>query len=228
MKICSYVVKRDTGLAPNPFWGYCSLAVCTPNHQRARLIPGDWLVGNSPVGYGQRLVYAMQIDEVLDFDAYFRDPKFSLKKPKPNGTFKERVGDNFYFRKGDKWKRLPFALHSDEASFHKDLGKDLRGSPVFVGQHYYYFGDRRIPFPDKFNAIVRRRQGIKYTEGRLAGNFVRWLKQYHRPGLIGRPLDQPNCLRNCRGKAAGISCKSDAAFRSCNKPLKGNAGSLKE
>jgi hypothetical protein len=125
-------------------------------------------------------------------------------------------------------KKLPSEFHNDQLSFKKDLGKDGLGGPVFVGQHYYYFGDRRIPFPDKFNAIVRRRQGIKYTEGRLAAGFVQWLKQHHRPGLIGCPLDQPNRLRNCRGKAAGISGKRDAAFRSCNKPLKGNAGSLKE
>jgi Nucleotide modification associated domain 2 len=32
MKVYSYVVRCDTGFAPNPFWGYCTLAACTPNH----------------------------------------------------------------------------------------------------------------------------------------------------------------------------------------------------
>jgi hypothetical protein len=32
-KLRSYIVRVDTGLAPNPFWGFCTLALCTPNHQ---------------------------------------------------------------------------------------------------------------------------------------------------------------------------------------------------
>ena len=32
-----YIAVLDTGLAPNPFWGYCTLAVCTPNHMGIRL-----------------------------------------------------------------------------------------------------------------------------------------------------------------------------------------------
>ena len=36
-RLCSYVVRHDKGLAPNPFWGYCTLAVCTPNHAGVRL-----------------------------------------------------------------------------------------------------------------------------------------------------------------------------------------------
>jgi hypothetical protein len=227
MKICSYVIKRDTGFAPNPFWGYCSLAICTPNHQRARLFPGDWIVGNSPVSDGQRLVYAMQIDDVLDFDAYFRDPRFKKKKPNPQGTFEEQVGDNFYYREGTEWKKLPSAFHYDKSSRDKDLGKDCRGRPVFVGQHYYYFGDKRIPFPNAFKEIVWGRRGIKYTEGRLAAGFVRWLRQNHRTGLIGRPLDQPNHLSDCGGRATGISGKGDAASFCCGRAPKGCAGTRK-
>src|SRR3569833_2727055 len=41
MKLCSYIVREDTGLAPNPFWGTCTLAVCTPNHQGSRIGVGD-------------------------------------------------------------------------------------------------------------------------------------------------------------------------------------------
>ena len=32
MKICTYTMTSDTGFAPNPFYGYCTLAACTPNH----------------------------------------------------------------------------------------------------------------------------------------------------------------------------------------------------
>ncbi|MFC1451894.1 hypothetical protein ACFLSJ_00955 [Verrucomicrobiota bacterium] len=35
-KICSYVMTTDTGFAPDPFHGRCTLAACTPNHVNAR------------------------------------------------------------------------------------------------------------------------------------------------------------------------------------------------
>ena len=31
---------HDTGFAPNPFWGYCTLAVCTPNHMGVQTSEG--------------------------------------------------------------------------------------------------------------------------------------------------------------------------------------------
>lgn len=80
MRLCSYVVVCDTGFAPNPFWGLCTLAACTPNHQSLQLKRGDWLLGNSSAKEGHQLIYAMRVSEVLDFDQYYRDPRFEQKK----------------------------------------------------------------------------------------------------------------------------------------------------
>src|SRR3972149_2464014 len=98
MKICSHVITNDTGLAPNPFHGYCTTALCTPSHMNARLKLGDWLIGNSIRDDGNRLVYAMHIAEVLSMDEYFHDSGFHAKKPKASGALDEQCGDNFYFR----------------------------------------------------------------------------------------------------------------------------------
>ena len=34
MKLYSHIFTADTGLAPNPFHGYCTSALCTPSHSR--------------------------------------------------------------------------------------------------------------------------------------------------------------------------------------------------
>jgi len=81
MKLCSHVIKHDCGLAPNPFHGYCTTALCTPSHMRARLEEGDWLIGVSPRRDGNRLVYAMRISECLSMNEYFHDERFESKKP---------------------------------------------------------------------------------------------------------------------------------------------------
>ena len=70
MRLCSYIVSYDAGFAPNPFWDYCTLAVCTPNHQGCTSIKGDWFIGVSPKDRGNQLIYAMQISEKMDFDEY--------------------------------------------------------------------------------------------------------------------------------------------------------------
>ncbi len=81
MKLYSYVVRNDLGLAPNPFWGYCTLAVCTPNHMGVKAEKDDWIIGTSPVSQGSKLVYAMQIFERLSFEAYYADERFVKKNP---------------------------------------------------------------------------------------------------------------------------------------------------
>ena len=44
MKLSAYIVSTDAGLAPNPFWGVCTLAVCKPRIRRfAEVGPGDLL-----------------------------------------------------------------------------------------------------------------------------------------------------------------------------------------
>lgn len=54
-KLLKYVMTSDSGLAPNPYFGVCSLALCTPNHMNAKLKPGDWIVGHSCKATGHRL-----------------------------------------------------------------------------------------------------------------------------------------------------------------------------
>lgn len=189
MKLCTHVIKADTGLAPNPFHGYCTSAICTPSHMNAGLERGDWLIGNSDRADGNRLVYAMRISEVLDMDDYFRDARFQAKKPNPAGTPQEQCGDNFYYKDNGRWRRLPSRFHNTPEAFKKDLGKHLTGRPVFVSQQFYYFGENPVAIPSRLERIVRKVQGIQYTDGHLADDFMIWLEANHAPGIHGTPRD---------------------------------------
>lgn len=189
MKLCSYVIKADSGLAPNPFHGFCTNALCTPSHMNAKLHPGDWLIGNSPKSDGNRLVYAMRIAEVLHMDDYFNDSRFQAKKPNPLGSSQDQCGDNFYYLDHGQWKRLPSRFHNSPTSFLQDVGKNRAGRPVFVANHFYYFGDRRVAIPDRLSRVIRGVQGIQYTEGHLVDDFLLWLVANHEPGVLGRPKD---------------------------------------
>lgn len=192
MKLLKYVMTTDSGLAPNPFFNVCSLALCTPNHMNARLEPGDWVVAHSSAATGQKLVYAMRLTKVLDMQSYFTS--YPQKRPVPTGTYEQQCGDNLYFREGDRWARIPSAEHNSVDCFVAD-----RGRPVFLSEgeeNYWYFGAggtlRELEgFADRFPWLIKDRQGFSYIydEQRIAA-FVSWLHAFGKRGLIGKPRDR--------------------------------------
>ena len=97
VKLYSYIVTVDAGFAPNPFWGYCTLACCKPAIRRTATV-GDWIVGLSSKGKGHKIIYAMKVAEVIPFKEYYRDKRFAAKKPKNFSTGKTKIecGDNIY------------------------------------------------------------------------------------------------------------------------------------
>jgi hypothetical protein len=187
MNLCSCVVVKDRGLAPNPFWGYCTLAVCTPNHMGIQAQNGDWFIGTTTAIRGNKLVYAMQVSEVLPFERYYTDPRFDKKKPVVKGTWRQRCGDNIYY-KGDtgKWKQHPTLYHRDQ----KTIAKDLKHPYVFIAEHFYYFGDKAVEIPLEFKDLIWGRRGCKceHTPEVIKG-FLNWLQTNYRPGIHGKPFD---------------------------------------
>ena len=189
MKLYSHVVTNDTGLAPNPFHGYCTTALCTPSHQRAKLTKGDWLIGNSQKSDGNRLVYAMRISQKLSMNQYFHTARYDAKKPKPEGRPEEQCGDNIYYQEADTvWKRVPSRFHNTRACFVQDVGTDLMGRPVFVAEHFYYFGSKRVPIPRDLGGVICRGQSV-HDKSELADQFVQWLEAKYQPGIHGTPRD---------------------------------------
>lgn len=82
MKFFSYIVDRDFGFAPNPFFGYCTLADCKPRTRKSAQI-GDVIFGLAGAKYRKantkKIIYAMQVTEILSFNEYFNDPRFEFK-----------------------------------------------------------------------------------------------------------------------------------------------------
>ena len=95
----SYIVTRDFGFAPNPFPPYCTLATCKPVIRSHAKID-DWVLGvgsaaqNSTMNH--RLIYAMQVQEILTYDEYWNDERFYYKRAVMNGSKRQNYGDNFY------------------------------------------------------------------------------------------------------------------------------------
>ena len=200
MALHSYVVRYDSGFAPNPFYGYCTLATCKPRI-RAGAEVGDWIVGSGSklAGASQegRLVYAMRVGEALTWDQYSADPRFRSKQPFRRGSRKQTCGDNIYFRHtaDSPWQQRDSFHSSADGSAHPDhVNRDTGVDRVLVGQEFVYMGGHGPFLPDLCDSNGRSicKQGIghaKFEDPMLIAAFEAWLSELGATGFMGAPFE---------------------------------------
>ncbi|MBM3462501.1 MAG: hypothetical protein FJX76_10405 [Armatimonadetes bacterium] len=195
MKVYSYIVVSDSGFAPNPFHGVCTLACCKPMIRKGASV-GDIIVGMT--SRGERIVYAMKVSKVLDFADYWTGVQYTTKRPKMDtGRALDRCGDNIY-------EPVAFGEFRQWASFHSNkdgteniehLRHDLDGEKVLLAQRFAYFGQSgplvpcpilsdnvmlSLPIPDKSSPI--RYQDVTlggYSLGPVVSDLTRGKKKPH-------------------------------------------------
>ncbi len=169
-RVFSYFVAHDAGFAPNPFFGYCTLACSKPQIRRAAQ-PGDWIAGLMRNGGGTRVVHAMLVAEKLTFDDYWGDPRFADKQPDLAARHVERyAGDNIYEPLGrGRYRQLPSAHTLDH--MHRDLG----GKYVLVSDEFAYFGRNAIVLPPESDWLAAPSGIACHTEPRTIEAFASFI-----------------------------------------------------
>jgi hypothetical protein len=190
MRLFAYKLAVDSGFAPNPFHGWCTLATCKPQI-RLRKREGDWIAGFTskqlnadPVGH-ERLIYLMRVDEKIGLEDYFRDPRFAAKKPRmDSAACIDLVGDNIYDRVGGRWVQLPNRSHGG-----RDIKKDTDGRCVLISRTFSYFGSRPLEIPPEVRPQVPRGQsphGVRTADANRAQALVDYVMA-RRPRRIPKP-----------------------------------------
>lgn len=199
MRIYSYIIARDFGFAPNPFYGYCTLATCKPKIRKGARV-GDWVMGTGAkkrYDLAGHVVYAMRVDEVLDFDGYWVDPRFQSKKPLLNGSLKQLYGDNIYHKRGRLWiqEDSHHSLSGGRPNL-KNIERDTGTNRVLISRNFVYLGERAIEIPARLlhhtptnEKLCCTTQGYRVVHEPLADSFRRWLKKVGPWGLSGMPLE---------------------------------------
>jgi hypothetical protein len=166
VKLYSHVVDHDTGFAPNPDGGLCTLCLCKFREHREgkRNIvemakEGDWVIGTGgaskrSAGHG-KLVYAMRVDEKPTREEYYRRFRKTRVDSKPP--------------RDDFEKHEQFAL---------------------VSRHFYYFGTNAIDIPKTFK-LEKKGPGYRSDFGPAdIRRIVEWLERTNEPGKRGEPCDR--------------------------------------
>jgi len=200
VRLFVYVVADDSGFAPNPFFGHCTLATCKPRI-RGTAREGDWIagVGSVPRGQEGKLVYAMRVAERMDFDEYWADPRFAAKRPNLDGDRRQRCGDNIYRRDPatGEWIQEPGGHSNDDGTPDcRHVRTDTSEPWGLVGGDFAYCGADAVDIPSRF----RPWQGKVYFSrirghrcklpDELRDGFVEWLEELaaETGGLAGEPL----------------------------------------
>jgi Zn-dependent metalloprotease len=211
MRIFSYIVAHDYGLAPNPFWGTMSLTVCKPVIRRTAEV-GDWIIGTGSknvVGkdgkhkdYSGKLVFAMKVDKIMslkDYDEECCKPNSELRYKRPHfhllkNDWRHKVGDCIY-NYSEMLNGVPALrkmIHMEE-----DKETDLSGINALLSNHFYYFGNNVVKIQDEqLVDLVKKEQGHKIlddnnrSEAIVISKFIDWItsayevkKEYGKPQL---------------------------------------------
>ena len=194
MNYYTYKVEHDYGLAPNPFFCYCTLSVCKSQIRRSKKLRiGDWIIGTGAVAIKRlhRLIYIMQVSVKITFDEYWEDQRFFLKRPVINGSLKMMYGDNIYHtdRMTGNVIQEDSAHSSDSGVNKKHLSGDVGGKYVLISKKFYYFGCAAPKIPDKFIDICCEARNYKYADPELAAHFVEYIEGRFKPGINGDPTN---------------------------------------
>ncbi len=191
MKLYSYIVKYDTGFAPNPFFGYCTLACCKPKiRQNAK--KGDWVVGLTPKAAGNRIVYLMRVDDAMEFSDYWSDRRFRAKKPTYTGGLRKKCGDNIYEPRASGGYRQLRSMHSKGNSEDEERkAHDLSGKRVLVSETFAYFGSKALPLPIGLRSLIVQRGHRSRFSDEVRAEFVRFAGSVGF-GIHGAPRQWPD------------------------------------
>ena len=140
-KLYVYTMTNDSGFAPNPFYGVCTLACCKPRirnsvggrlYQKSQeeiLRAGVWVAGVAGEDLNKRikgirgsLLYLMQVTEIRTFEAYWRE--YPQKQPRGEAYFA-----NPYDNHGDS--NSDFTFCGDNIYDVSQTEKSIRQLPSF-------------------------------------------------------------------------------------------------
>jgi hypothetical protein len=200
VKLHSYVVARDYGFAPNPFFGVCTLATCKPGIRGVAQI-GDWVVGTGSKKHGRdkNIVYAMRVTEAMTFNRYWTDSRFQPKKPNLRGSKKQAFGDNIYSKDARTTLWCQANSHhslNDGSPNESNVAADTSADRVLISDDFVYWGGSGPLLPQRFlrygtediNLCAGRGHKNNFPPG-FVQQFIAWIRSLDVKGYAGEPLD---------------------------------------
>ncbi len=222
MSLYTYKLTYESGDAPNPYGGICSLAICKPTIRRTCNV-GDWVAGivskglvyrsKSTEDHFDELIYAMKISKKMSFKEYDEYCKKQCNIKLPENA---RTGDCIYFEndKGILEQRENYAhnLENKDTDL-KGINKKDEDKAVILGEEFYYFGKNSIKIPKEMEEIIIKGEGHQRPKNQpYVEQFEEWIRT-QKKGINGNPyMEMPkNIVKNKKGSCG--SCKKIKIYK---------------
>lgn len=195
VRFFSYIVRLDYGFAPNPFNGVCTLATCKPQI-RKNANEGDWIIGTGAKTKGMegKLIFLMKVQEKITFQEYWEGNRFQYKIPVPNGSLKQRYGDNIYWfdHESNEWKQEDSHHSNEDGSMNYDnFERDVeRGEFVLISNYFFYFGSEAPLIPERLlQEVCHSTQNYKNVSPQDGNALIKWVEENYTIGINGTPSE---------------------------------------
>ncbi len=217
-RLFTYSIKHDTGYAPNPFYGVCTLNTCKPQIRR-EANEGDWIVALKR----DQVICVLKITKKMTMDEYWHYCNRHLPNKIPpqtggHGYPFHLVGDCQYDFSSGSAKQLK-GMHDLT-----HMQTDLSGKNTLLSEHFVYFGDHETRLPAELLPIARYANGHWIGEARksTANNpyrmaFENWARTLpcNECAVLGQPTDSRLPDEENRGCAPTNVCSTRRRLRRC-------------
>lgn len=211
----AYAVTRDLGFAPNPFHGVCTLATCKPRVRKSAQV-GDWVmgVGGKTLGHIYRkCIFLMKVTEISDFQSYWQNPEFRLKRPVRNGSNVQMLGDNIYHKdQNGSWVQEDSHHSNDDGTYNlTNLERDTgETDAVLISRFFFYFGQAAISVDLESIGYQKVRDYIKreLVQGAASEVLVRDICERYKSDvnfLMGDPCQFDSAYKRVDQKTGKLS-----------------------
>jgi len=139
----------------------------------------------------------MRVTEAIQFDEYWKDPRFQEKRPNMRGSKKQAFGDNIYHRDEDTglWRQED-SHHSypDGTPNELNVANDTQADRVLISDSYVYWGGSGPALPERFRNfegvdLCGRRGHKNAFPDEMIEELIAWLRLRGEKGYCGTPLD---------------------------------------
>lgn len=144
---------------------------------------------------GNRVVYAMKIEEILTFGQYYRDERFAAKIPDfDRGETVSKCGDNIYEPMPNGRFRQRKSMHSKNKGPEEDPGtkaRDLSGVNVLISWNFHYFGSQGPELPRHLGELIVGRAHKNRFSREIISKFHEFISIQPK-GISGPPTRWPD------------------------------------
>lgn len=212
-RLFTYNIRHDTGYAPNPFFGVCTLNTCKPQIRR-EANEGDWIVALKR----DRVVCVMRITKKMTMAEYWHYCVRHLPEKIPpqtdrNGDPRRLVGDCQYdFSSGNA--QILQGRHKPG-----QVQTDLSGKNALLSEHFVYFGNLEMRLPRELVPIAQYSNGNWIGQARKSSSnaphrraFLDWVTNLPCGDrvVLGQPTDNPIHDQKEQRRAPTSACNATA------------------